>query len=156
MAEAEVIILQQAEQKLYGVWAKSNDKTVRKDIIRLSDQYHKAVSKPDGAVLPFFVLSKDYDQKTMNFDLFIGSTTQSSHLECLYLPKGWYAKVTLKPKLGFLWGPSIGEAKRYFYTQWLPSSKYQASNMEYEHHTEKSTGKSPTIDLFFAIEEKTK
>lgn len=46
------------------------------------------------------------------------------------------------------------EAKKYFYTQWLPQSKYEAKNMEYEFHTEKSIGKHPTVDIIFAISSK--
>lgn len=105
-------------------------------------------------VLPYFVLSKDYDAVSNNFEMFIGGYISNSNLESLILPAGEYAKITVKPKLGFLWGASIGEAKRYFYTKWLPKSNYEALNMEYEYHTEKSTGNNPTIDLIFAIQKK--
>lgn len=46
-------------------------------------------------------------------------------------------------------------AKRYFYTRWLPDIPYRAKNIEYEHHTEKSLGRHPEIELFFAVEKKT-
>ena len=63
-------------------------------------------------------------------------------------------KVTIKPKLGFLWGLSIGEAKKAFYTKWLPASDYLAHNMEYEYHTENSKGKNPQIDIHFAVQKR--
>lgn len=141
-------------QKIYGIWQKSNDKTVSKDIKTLSKKYITTVSMTRKMVLPYFVLSKDYDAVSNNFEMFIGGYISNSNLESLILPAGEYAKITVKPKLGFLWGASIGEAKRYFYTKWLPKSNYEALNMEYEYHTEKSTGNNPTIDLIFAIQKK--
>lgn len=48
----------------------------------------------------------------------------------------------------------MGEAKRYFYAQWLPNSGYKALNMEYEYHTEKSVSKKPEIEIYFAIDKK--
>lgn len=141
-------------QKIYGIWQKSNDKTVSKDIKTLSKNYITTVSMTRKMVLPYFVLSKDYDAVSNNFEMFIGGNISNSNLESLTLPAGEYAKITVKPKLVFLWGASIGEAKRYFYTKWLPKSNYEALNMEYEYHTEKSTGNNPTIDLIFAIQKK--
>lgn len=75
-------------------------------------------------------------------------------LEALTLPAGIYARMTVCPWLKCLWGPAIGAAKRFFYTRWLPGSFYGAMNMEYEHHTEKSIGRHPEIELFFAVEKK--
>lgn len=141
-------------QEIYGIWQKSNDKTVSKDIKTLSKKYITTVPMTGKMVLPYFVLSKNYDALNHNFEMFIGGNISNSNLESLILPAGEYAKITVKPKLGFLWGASIGEAKRYFYTKWLPKSNYEALNMEYEYHTEKSTGNNPTIDLIFAIQKK--
>ena len=53
--------------------------------------------------------------------------------------------------LGYTYDMAVGEAKRYFYTKWLPGSGYAARNLEYELHTEKSVGKAPSIDLLFAV-----
>lgn len=102
-------------------------------------------------MLPFFVLTKDYDKATRSFDLFVGSNELHAQLGECTLPAGIYGKVVVKPKLGFLWGLAIGEAKRYFYAQWLPASDYDALNMEYELHTEQSVQKKPEIALYFAI-----
>ena len=75
-------------------------------------------------------------------------------LDRFVLPAGEYARITVKPKLGFLWGVAIGEAKRYFYTKWLPESPFEALNMEYEYHTEESVGKHPSITIVFAVQRK--
>lgn len=80
-------------------------------------------------------------QKSKNFELFIGSDFKVAGLAECVLPNGEYAKLIVKPKLGLLWGTAIGEAKSFFYRKWLPKNAYEALNMEYEYHTEKSIAK---------------
>lgn len=154
MANLEVKIEYMQPQTLYGLWKKSNDKTVSKDIKALSKQVNAVLSRPEGKVLPYFVLSRNYKEQSGDFELFIGSVTRKDGFVELGLLGGEYAKITVKPKLGFLWGPAVGEAKRYFYKSWLPASPFKALNMEYEHHTEKSMGKQPEIDVIFAVRRK--
>lgn len=155
MSRLEVNIEYIEQQTIYGLWRKSNDRTISKDIKALSKQYHAMVSMPEGKVLPYFVLSRNYNEKSRDFELFIGSMIDESGLENYVLPASEYAKIIVKPKLGFLWGASIGEAKQYFYTKWLPKSPFEALNLEYEYHTERSKEKQPTIDIIFAIQRKT-
>jgi len=154
MANLKVEIVEIEEKSIYGLWLHSNDKTVSKDINTLSMKYYNVVSCSKGTVLPYFVLSRNYDGTTRDFEMFIGSTTENNDLKKITLSAGKYAKITIKPKLGFIWGAAIGEAKRYFYTKWLPASSYQALNLEYEYHTEVSKSKHPTVDIIFAIREK--
>ena len=154
MSSLEVNIEYIEQQTIYGLWQKSNDKTISKDIKVLSKQYHAVVSMPEGKVLPYFVLSRNYNEQSRDFELFIGSVIDKGGLESYVLSANEYAKITVKPKMGFLWGVSIGEAKQYFYTKWLPTSSFEALNLEYEYHTERSTGKQPTIDIIFAIRHK--
>lgn len=78
----------------------------------------------------------------------------NKQLEQFIIPKGKYTKITIKPKLGFLWGLSVGEVKRYFYTNWIKSSKYKPLNMKYEYHTEKSIDEKRTVDIVFSISDK--
>jgi hypothetical protein len=87
--------------------------------------------------------------------LFIGSIYENTVFEQYTIPKGKYVKIIIEPKLGFLWGLVIGEAKRYFYTTWLERNKYKPLNMEYEHHTEESISKKPTVEIFFSIMDET-
>lgn len=147
----EVAITTQPEQTLYGVWQDASDKTIAKDINVASARYWQMLGRAPGSLLPFFVLSEGYDPATKQFRLFIGGLAAHSGLTPYTTPAGMYGHMTIRPKLGFLWGPAIGEAKRYFYTKWLPTSHHEALNMEYEFHTEKSVGKKPEIDLYFAI-----
>lgn len=150
----ETVIITKPPRTVYGLWIASSDKTIAKDIPALSKKYYGVVGKSSGSVLPFFVLSKNYNESTGKFDLFIGGEMAYESLDEYVLPEGTYGKIAVKPKLGFVWGLAVGEAKRHFYTKWIPSSNYEALNMEYEYHTEKSMGKKPEIDLLFAIKKK--
>lgn len=154
MAKLDVQMIKLEETAIYGLWMQSNDRTVAKDIERLSKQFYDVIEKQAGTVLPYFVLSRNYDEETENFELFIGSTVAYDGLQSLTLLSGQYAKITVKPKLGFIWSAAIGEAKQYFYTKWLPTSAYTAANMEFEYHTEKSVGKKPEIDIIFCLRER--
>lgn len=147
----EPIIFRQEEQLLYGLHAPSADQTQSRDIPALSTAFYNRIGGKPGAQLPFYVVSKDYDKASGGFTLFVGGEGSNQSLETEVLPAGIYAKLEVCPKLGFLWGPAIGAAKRWFYTQWLPGSGYEALNLEYELHTEKSVGKHPSVALLFAI-----
>lgn len=150
MTDLNVEIVNLEEKTVYGLWMKSSDKTISKDIKTVCEKYHEIAGAEK--TLPFFVLSRNYVEETKEFELFAGSTTESVNLEKLILKEGKYVKITVKPKLGFMWGLSVGEAKRYFYQKWLPSSEFKGLNLEYEYHTEKTVSKHPTPDVIFAVE----
>ena len=153
MKSWDVTLVQNGETALYGLWASSCGRTAAKDIPRLSKQYYGKVQKEPGSVLPFFVLSRNYDEQSRKFELFIGSTAVDKELDVFILPAGTYGRITVRPKFGMFWGAAIGAAKTFFYTRWLSENGYRAVNLEYEYHTEKSLGKSPTIDILFAVQE---
>ena len=150
--EVELTVIE--EQTIFGLSKPSNDRTVAEDVKALSAQYHRLLEKTSGEILPFFVLSRNYDEAAGDFELSVGGLPEAEGLEKILLPAGKYAKIAVKPKLRFLWGPAIGEAKRFLYTKWLPASGYEALNLEYEFHTGRSMGKNPSIDLYFAIKDK--
>ena len=142
------------DRTVFGLSEQSNDKTQSKDVPSLSKRYLATVNKSQGEVIPFFVVSRDYNKDTKDFQLFVGGAIEKDNLETFIITKGIYGKVTIKPKMGFMWGLSIGEAKRAFYMEWIPKSDYTALNMEYEYHTKISTGKNPQIDILFSIEKR--
>lgn len=150
----ELQIVERPERQVYGVWGPSNEKTQARDIPDVSKRYYQTVDKRYGEVLPFYVVSRGFDEKTKAFSLFIGGKEPGAGLDALTLPAGIYGRMTVRPKFGFLWGAAIGEAKRYFYAKWLPKSPYQAMNMEFELHQEKSLGWNGSVDLLFYIEKK--
>lgn len=139
---------------LYGLRMQSNDRTQHHDIPALSKRFYDESGTSPGSVLPFYVVSKDYHRDTGDFVLFIGSVAKCGP-ERETIPAGCYARLTVRPRFRFLWGFSVGKAKRWFYTRWLPSSNYEAINLEYELHTKKTIEKHPAAELFFAIRRKT-
>lgn len=150
-----ITLTEQPEQTLYGLHQPSSDRTQSRDIPSLSKRFSHQLGEKPGDVLPFYVISKDYRPDDGSFSLFIGGE-RPCELECETLPAGTYAVLSVRPKLGFLWGPAIGQAKRWFYTRWLPESGYEAVNLEYERHTLQAVGRNPSIELHFAIRRKTK
>lgn len=73
MSKLQVKIIEKTEGiSVFGLWLNSNDKSVSKDIITLSKKYYEIADRRDGKVLPFYVLSKDYNEQTKSFKLFIG------------------------------------------------------------------------------------
>ena len=153
-SKRQVTVVTQTDQILYGLWQNSSDQTIAKDIAALSKHYYQTIGKEPRSVLPFYVLSRNYDENTRQFELFIGGQLEHPELIRFDSPAGFYGHMTIKPKLGFIWGLAVGEAKKYFYTKWLPTSDFTAVNLEYEYHTEKSIGKKPEIELLFAIQKR--
>ena len=50
----------------------------------------------------------------------------------------------------------MGRMKRYIYTEWLPKSGYEISDIigDFELHDDRSLGKHPEINLYVALKEK--
>lgn len=148
----EVRVEQMRERVVYGVGATSNDRTLSRDIDRLAKAHAEAVGAPTGGAVPLFVVSHGYDPATGDCELFVGGEVEADGLERFVVPEGAYARLELAPALRVLWGASVGKAKRWLYTTWLPTSGYVALNLEYELHTEKTLGRRPRVDLLFAVE----
>lgn len=135
----------------FGLHAKSGDRRQQHDIPALSRRVRRITGAKRRELLPFCVLSRNYDPASGEFDLFVGCLRPVIGLEPETLPAGHYAAITVRPKLGLFWGAAIGEAKRWFYETWLPASGYASAGFEFELHTEASVGRRPTISLCFAV-----
>ena len=59
------------------------------------------MSSPGSKVFPYFVLSRNYNELSKDFEMFVGGTIDKKGLESLIIPNGEYARITIKPKLGF-------------------------------------------------------
>lgn len=151
MSSLKVSIEHIGQKKLYGLLRRSNQKTFAKDVKALSKQYSAVIDIPKKRVFPYFILSKDHSEGRRDFDLLVGSVIDKGVLDSYVLPAAEYAKITVTPKLGFLWSTSVSAAKRYFYEKWLPANPFEALDLEYEYHTERSTGRRPSIDIIFAV-----
>ena len=65
MSKPAVEIVTLGEQAIWGIGGQSGDQTISADIHALSAAYHSLASVPRGSVLPFFVLSRNYDMAGM-------------------------------------------------------------------------------------------
>ena len=137
------------QQTVYGLHIASGDRTQSRDIPALAGRFHKATGTAPGSVLPFYVVSRDYDPESGSFTLFVGG---SCGPEREILPAGTYAVLPIRPRFSFLWGAAVSAAKRRFYRNWLPESDYESLNLEYELHTE--AGRRPAGELRFRIRRK--
>ena len=96
MSKMDFAIIENKEDiPIFGLCQKSSDKTQAKDISAISKKYYEAVSKESGEVIPFFVASKDYNESTKDFQLFVGGVIEKDNLETFVIPKGIYGKVTI-------------------------------------------------------------
>lgn len=50
LSKLEVSIEYIEQKTIYGLWQKSNDRTISKDINALSKQYYDVVSMPEGKI----------------------------------------------------------------------------------------------------------
>ncbi|SHM22696.1 hypothetical protein SAMN02746066_01255 [Anaerosporobacter mobilis DSM 15930] len=153
-ADEITIVQMKKDTTIYGLTLKSSDHRQSKDISKLSTEFYFKSNQESEKTFPFYILSKDYNESTKEFQLFVAGVTPFEGSSQMTLPKGYYAVMTIKPKFKFFWGITIGQAKTFFYRKWLPCSEYTGLNMEYEYHTQRSVTNQPTIDLYFAIKEK--
>lgn len=142
MAKFKVEKIFMNEQIIYGLWHKAKKATTNDDMMLLSQK----------TVLPFFVLSRNHHKENEYFDLFIGSTIEKTGLESLTLPAGEYVKITIQPRWRIFTDTAIDKAKRYFYNKWLFENPYVFYNLEYVYYNDKSLGKKPIIDVYFAVQ----
>ena len=85
MSKPAVEIVNLGEQAIWGIGRQSGDQTISADIHALSAAYHSLASVPRGSVLPFFVLSRNYDGRNGSFELFVGGTLEKDGLEQAFL-----------------------------------------------------------------------
>lgn len=169
-SKSAIEIVEMEEKTFYGVWKKSNKKTMCADRAELYKKYYMDF----GVIkLPYIVLAQNYNCRNKEFELFMEVQHDKVYdLNKVILPAGEYAKVAIEPKLiflwriivkikpikkyikNFLWNLSIKEAKRYFYKKWIPKSPYRALNFDYELYGRESIVLRPLIYIVYAIEKK--
>ena len=103
MSKPAVEIVNLGEQAIWGIGRQSGDQTISADIHALSAAYHSLASVPRGSVLPFFVLSRNYDGRNGSFELFVGGTLEKDGLEQaagIFMGRGhWGRQKVLLPKM---------------------------------------------------------
>lgn len=135
-----------------GVSTATSDKSIAADAKALGERY-AAIKGELGnrAFSPriFIAVSSGYDQGTGAYRYAMGDVVGTfvglrDEFERIIVPSGTYAVFTVRPILGFLWGPAIGATYAYAYGKWLPASawKHAPAGIEhYEYHDERASRK---------------
>jgi predicted transcriptional regulator YdeE len=147
-----------------GMGIQTSDRTIARDAAALGRHLAKLKESIRNRAEPwrFVAASRDYEQATRSFFYFTGYVVRDRQappagLSLLTVRPGGYAVFTIRPVLGFLWGPAIGRMKRHVYRDWLSAGPYRAAHRgidDFELHDERSTGKKPSIELWVAVERK--
>ena len=150
--------------KLIGIEIITNDKDIYKDVGRVASKFNE-IKKNNS--IPYLKqpwasinISKDYNVETKTFKYIMGDvvTQVDSIPDGLFyyeVPAITYAIFPIRPKSKIAWGITMGRMKRYIYTEWLPKSGYETSDIigDFELHDDRSLGKNPEINLYVALKE---
>ena len=71
MISREIVLSEQPAANLYGLTMLSDDRTQAKDVRDLYQCYKTAVHAEEGAVVPLYIGTKDYNTRSRDFTLFI-------------------------------------------------------------------------------------
>ncbi len=162
MQEPEIVEFDESI-KAVGISVDTDSKNANKDISKLGKEFAhiKANIVHKDQPWRFIAASKNFNRKTGTFTYFMGDVVtsfegQPEDLEQYEVPKIMYAKLTIKPKNKLSWGLEIIKMKKYFYSEWLPKSKYKQAKTvdEIEMHDDRSRAKKPEMDMYFAIKKK--
>jgi predicted transcriptional regulator YdeE len=150
---------------LVGMEIQTSDKKIYKDVGRVAAEFNEAKKRTPIQNLkqPWasINISKDYNRDTRTFtyimgDVVTGSGTVPRGLNLYEVPAISYAVFTIRPKSRWAWGITMGRMKQFIYTEWLPRSGYELSELigDFELHDDRSLGAKPSIDLYVALKEK--
>jgi len=149
--------------KFVGLSIRTDAKSIYKDADRLGKEYtqYKEVHKIPSLKEPwvFVAYSKDFNEETKSWEYIMGDVVANldsipKGLNGYEIPAMTYAVFPIRAKFNFLWGLEIARTKRYVFTDWLPSSRYESIGCDLEYHDERSISKNPSIDLYVAIVER--
>ncbi len=154
MGKYLVNVVEETESlNLFGFWKTSSNDRKNHNLDDLLQKYFSKIGKKGMQKFPYFIIS-NHDEKTQESKLFVGGFTQHAGLDTAVLAKGRYAIILVKPRLKTFWHEAIHKTKDYFYTEWLPHSKYVSLQTHYEYHNMKTIASSPQMEIGFAIEKK--
>jgi len=163
-SDPEIISLDTPIQIL-GIEIKTSDKAIYKDVEKVAKRF-KAIK--EGHPIPNLKepwasvnISKDYDKQQGTFTYIVGDVITKvenvpDQLQQYEIPALTYAVFTIRPKSKMAWGITMGRMKRFIYSEWLPKSGYEPSDIigDFELHDDRSLGKNPEIQLYVALKAK--
>lgn len=146
------IIVQDAPIHALGAGMDTSDSRIMKDAPLLGKRLTEArKAHPFEARRPrlFVAVTSGYDEASGGYHYAMGDVVDSLEgapegLEAITVPAGTYAAFTVRPILGFLWGPAIGRTYAQAYGAWLPSSAWKGAPgpiNHYEYHDERAARK---------------
>jgi predicted transcriptional regulator YdeE len=147
-----------------GLSVRTSDKSIYQDVGKVTAEFNRITKEHpiENRKKPwaFVAVSKNYDKQKSTFDYIVGEVVTEVKnmppgLDAYEIPALTYAVFSIKPKSRLAWGITMGRMKRYIYTEWLPNSGYEPSDLvgDFEFHDDRSLGKRPEIQLFVAVEE---
>lgn len=163
-SEPKIISLYEAIQ-IIGLEINTNDKDIYKDVGKVANDFNDIVKEnpiPDKKI-PWerLCVSTDYNKEKGSFKYIIGDVVTKTDyipngLQVYEIPAVTFAVFRIQPKSRIAWGITMGRMKRFIYTEWLPESDYNPSDIfgDFELHDDRSLGKNPEINLYVAIKEK--
>jgi AraC family transcriptional regulator len=162
------IIKLDAPIKMIGVSMRTGLKTIYKDAPVLGKEYQKITDqgliKNKNTPWAFVAISKDFSSDNKSWEYLMGDVVTTlddapKGLIAFEIPAKTFAVFAIRPRFGFLWGPTIGLTKKFIFTEWLPNSGYEVDSTilgDFELHDERSVSKRPMIELYVSIKERSR
>ncbi len=147
-----------------GLAVHTSDNDIYKDVGKVVAEFNRF--KETNPILfkkepwAFVAVSQDYNKETRTFTYIVGDVVTKidsipEGLQAYEIPALIYAVFPIRPKSKIVWGITMGRMKRFIYTEWLPGSGFELSDIfgDFELHNDKSLGKNPEINLHVALRE---
>lgn len=148
--------------KMIGISIQTGMKTIYSDAVTLGKRYeiikNQKVIPNQSTPWGFVAISKDFtpDGKWVYLMGAVVTTLDQipDGLIGYEIPSRTYACFKVRPRFSFLWGITLGLTKKFIFTEWLPSSDYEANPDpigDFEYHDARSLSSHPEIDLMVAV-----
>ena len=141
-----------------GFMITSDEKSIMNDGADIQKKFYEKKAHIQNGCDPWGITVITYPKdKSGKFKYFIGNRVESlkenDDFNNATIPKGLYARITVKYKNSVMWNVDVANARRFFFDKWLPKSEYKASNelIDMEYYDRRCKNYSPTIDLYFPI-----
>ncbi|MDU4950857.1 MULTISPECIES: GyrI-like domain-containing protein [Clostridium] len=155
--EIEVIEIKE-DMFSVGFMITSDEKSIMNDGADIQKKFYEKKAHIQNGCDPWGITVITYPKdKSGKFKYFIGNRVESlkenDDFNNATIPKGLYARITVKYKNSVMWNVDVANARRFFFDKWLPKSEYKASNefIDMEYYDRRCKNYSPTIDLYFPI-----
>lgn len=144
-----------------GLMITSDEKSIMNDGADIQKKFYEKKPSIRNGCDPWGITVITYPKdKGGKFKYFIGSRVDNAEgnheFHITTIPKGVYARITVKYKNSIMWNIDVANARRFFNDKWLPKSLYKSSDafIDMEYYDRRCKNYFPTIDLYFPIVKK--